>query len=352
MAKKKVRLTDIAQACNVSISTVSRALQGNPQIAAETREQIIAEAMRREYRSPQIALANAAQKRPAGPRVVGKKLAVIEHGDNIRSFFSEALREISITSAQRGLETCFVPAEIKESLAECLRKASATSPDVIILISWANLTEADARQLSQTGVPVIIFNRYIAGCCNAVTLDDFSAGVHIARYLHSLGHRRIAHLCGLQSASSVRDRADGIRSELLRLSCYDPDLICQLDVCHIVDSINTWIKRLLDMPEPCTAIWAYNDAAAALVYAAVRAVGLAVPGDISIAGFDYMVQVRELNLTTFDYRQAEMGRVAVTIAADLLTGAIHGPLRACVIPEFVAGATTGPARRRLTTSPR
>ncbi len=346
MRKSVVRLKDVAQASNVSISTVSRALRGDPQIAEETRLRVRAEAQRQKYKIDKGKLAPGWE--PAAQVYEGasncKRLVVIMHGENIRPFFAETLIEIAHISERYRLTTEFVQARRVDTVAACFEKGLAARPDAVLFITWLDWDEIDTALIQSCSVPVILFNRHIPGISNAVTLDDFAAGVQMSRYLYGLGHRRIAHLVGPQSSSAVRERAMGLRSELERLGCYDPDLFGQVQCSRYVESVQEAVSRFIEAAEPATAIWAYNDTTAAVVLSAVHAAGLAVPDDISVAGYDYLAQVSDLNLTTIDYRFAEMGRVAVKMVVDLLKGDITGPLRYCVVPTLIVGATTGPVK--------
>jgi len=346
LRKSVIRLKDIAQACHVSISTVSRALRGDPQIAEETRLRIQAEARRQQYK---IDKSRAVKERePAGRGYEDssglRRLVVLMHGENIRPFFAETLIEIAHIAARYRLTTEFVQARRVDTVAACFEKGMAAHPDAILFITWLDSDEIDVAVIRSCRVLVVLFNRHIPGISNAVTLDDFAAGVQMARYLYDLGHRRIAHLAGPENSSAVRERAWGLRSELERLGCYDPELFEQVQCSRYVESLQEGVNKFINMAAPATAIWAYNDAAAAVVLSAVHAAGLAVPDDISVAGYDFMAQVGDLNLTTFDYRFAAMGRVAVKMVTDLLMGDIAGPLRYCVVPTLVVGATTGPAK--------
>lgn len=340
MSKNTVRLKDIAKASNVSISTASRALRGDPQIASETRKRIIAEAQRQKYKAVRSSFATSTGTGQID--AIGKSLVVIIHGGWIRSFFAESLVEMARVCEQYNLENTFVPVDADIPLADSLQKVQDMNPDAIIVMTWEDLNETHGELVNSINVPVILFNRYIAGISTAVTLDDYAAGIHMARHLYGLGHRRIAHLQGPPDSPSARERIQGIRGELERLGCYDPALFGQVDRRNLVDSIQLCVQQFISSSNPATAIWAYNDAAAAIVYTSLRGSGYDVPGDISVAGYDHMEQVRNLNLTTFDYRYSDMGRVAVNMALNLMQGNVNGPIRSCVVPAFIAGQTTAP----------
>jgi len=342
LLNKKIRLKDIAKASNVSISTASRALNESDHISPATRKKVQAEAMRQNY-TPGKSVKPGDRSKPSrymSSSIQSPCLVIVECGLT-HSFFAESLIEIASTSTALGYEAKFIQLDSNASTAECLEKALILHPCAIIFITWGDLAEADAIVIDKCGVPVVLINRHIAGYGNSVTLDDFSAGVRIARYFYNMGHRRIAHLMG-QDSTAVRERAQGMRCELERLSCYDPQLFELVHDDYCFDSVNHCVRKFLAASPPVTAIWAYRDAVATIALTAISAAGLKVPGDISIAGFNNTEQMRSLKLTSFDNRLADLGREAVCIVNDLIRKQNQGPKRVCLIPTFIEGTTVGP----------
>lgn len=351
MRAERTRLEDIARVTGVSVSTVSRALRSDPRIAEKTRWRVATEARRLNYHKP----GENGIGRRAGlegstslvarlvPRL--ERLRVLVMRPDPRAFFAETLVEL----VQQGQECGFavdVQEGRDENLARHLTEAEAGGANAVLVLTFGHLTEAHGRLFQDSPVPVVLINRHVEGMTNAVTLDDFAAGVQAARYLVGLGHRRIAHLPGPQGASSMRERAAGFRTGLETVGCFDPALFVEPVQGDVLKWAQASVGRLLALPEPPTAIWAHHDLAAGATVVAVRAAGLRVPEDISIMGFDRKPELRETRLTTFDYRFRELARQSLRLIEGLLAGTVRGPVRVCVVPALVQGETTGPAPER------
>lgn len=334
-----IRLKDIARASNVSVSTVSRALRGSDRVSKATRNKIQAQAVLQNY------VPNKTVKKPNlrndtnhnDSTLIGN-VVIVKHG-KAHLFFSESIMEMAQASAKFGFTTNLIEVNAHNSITDCIHEGLALQPIAIILITWNDITASDAELIEKCIVPVVLINRYYPGRTNSVTLDDYAAGVQVARLFYNLGHRRIAHLVGPQVSSPIRERADGMRSELIRLNCFDPELFYHVNTKSMTESINMCIEQFLNLPEPVTAIWAYCDIAATIALTAIYATTRNVPGDVSIVGFNNTDQERILNMSTFDFRFSEVGRQAILLVHQLVTGATKGPVRICVVPTFIDGCT-------------
>jgi LacI family transcriptional regulator len=171
-----------------------------------------------------------------------------------------------------------------------------------------------------------------------------SAGADVAvKHLLSLGHRRIAAITGPRGWIATEERLRGFHAALGAAGILaEPELV--VDSNFEIDSGRTAARRLLDLHEPPTAIFAFNDNIAIGVLQAARERGVRVPDDLSVVGFDD-VEAAEIvtpMLTTIRQPLAEMGRMAVSLLERLIEGqrieALHVELRT----QLIVRETTAP----------
>lgn len=329
MREERTTLKDIAQQLGVSISTVSRALRGDVRVAESTRQRIAQVAQELAY--PLMSVNN----------VLGEiRVLVLDAGWG--KFFSETLNEIIHEGEKRGCTVSVYRSERYEPLHEALTRVADMTDGVLVVGTWDPIQSSEIELISSLQVPVILVNRYLETVANSVTLDDYGAGVLAAHYLAELGHRRIAYLPGRESSTAMRDRALGFQTGLHSLGLYDPELFTTPLSGNILEWACESVSYLMSLSQPPTAIWACNDVAASAVIVSARTQGICAPEQISVMGFDYLPQARDIGLTTFDYRLAELGRHVAYLAEGLMRDAFSGPVRISVMPHLIKGITTGP----------
>lgn len=337
----RATLSDIARAAQVSTSTVSRALRGDPRVTATTRRRVESEAQRLGY---PLAQGKAVGDRDFERSIPGiRRVALWMQTREVFQFFGETIVEVVEQGKVRGFEVEIELLQPDESIAARLHAAEASGVDAVMYATWHHLSEAEGALLRDAPLPIILLNRHVDGLTPSVTLDDFAAGFHAARYLVRLGHRRVAYLAGRPLSSSLRERSAGFRVGLERKGCYDPELLIERGDGGLFDWVQQSVGRLLSLPHRPTAIWAFNDMAASIALMTLRSAGLEVPKDISVMGFDRTKDLADAHITTFDVHFRELGRQAVYMLKGIAEGEVRAPVRWCVVPTLVEGATTGRA---------
>lgn len=214
------------------------------------------------------------------------------------------------------------------------------------------LTVADAShsaaldRLERAGVPyVLLYNQPRSVPRPAVTVDNFAATAELTRHLISLGHSRIAYLGGrFGSTDRSRVRFEGCSAALTAADLPAPALL-ELDYLDGIEDHATIIGRALPKLGNPTALLCSNDLLAISVIAALRALGLSVPCDMSVAGFDGIAIGRMLSpgLATIDTPTVEMGERAMRRLLDILSGAAPVSNAVELLPyEFRPGGTLAP----------
>lgn len=189
-----------------------------------------------------------------------------------------------------------------------------------VLLVMSGGTQSQLRQLRARGIPVVIIDPVgdPASGVASVGSANWNGGLIATRHLLGLGHRRIAVIGGPEQMICSRARLAGYRSALDEAGVpVRSDYIVAGDFER--DSGLELGRRLLQLPEPPTAIFSCNDLMALGVYEAARQAGLSIPDDLSVVGYDDLSVAEWAGppLTTVRQPLLEMGRQASTMLLDL-----------------------------------
>ncbi|HEX7736691.1 MAG TPA: LacI family DNA-binding transcriptional regulator, partial [Ktedonobacteraceae bacterium] len=179
------------------------------------------------------------------------------------------------------------------------------------------------QRLAQQDMPFVVIHNQggLPAAVPTVTITSWDGGFAATNHLISLGHRRIAYIGKNVSAMDAIERFAGYRTALEVASLpLDPELQCEGNF-NTDDGYHA-TKALMALPEPPTAIFAGNDHHAIGVYRALYELGISVPRQVSVIGFDNLAYTELMNpaLTTIHVPRVEMGRAAVTMLLKLIAG--------------------------------
>lgn len=326
----RATIQGVADDANVSIGTVSRVLNDRPGVSAITRQRVLASIERLDYRPD-----HAARTLSKTPRSIGISLA--NGTRRLRPFFMLFLEQLILESQQRGYRFEEVPARA-DGLPAWLPSG--------VIVHGAHDDDPRLPHLREQRVPFVLVGREPG--VRSVAPDDEDGGYQATTHLLNLGHREIIHLSGLMSHQASQDRYAGYRRALGEAGIA-PDGRWLLDSDFTTLGGYRAVRRALDVDAAvrATAIFAASDEMAVGAVAAVQDMGLRVPFDVSVVGFDDLPEVAERldlpgGLTTV--RQDVAALTASTVA--LLEEALRDePVRSETLPvQLVARGTT--ARRR------
>lgn len=313
MARRKnvPTMQDIARAAGVSQATVSLVLNSvaGVRVSEQTRQRVIEAAEALGYRRNSRLRADARATSTIGlviddigaspfavPLLEGARDAAWEHGSLVTTV---------ITRNQEPMEQ----AALQGMLAQ----------PVIGIVYATLLTRQVAPPAVPSDLPLVLLNCYDAdGAHASARPDDVGGAFALTEALIGAGHTRIAHISGETWIEAGLDRLEGYRRALEAHGiAFDPALVKDLGSMTAGGKDGT--NALLDLPEPPTAIFCYNDRMALAAIDAARARGLSVPGDLSIVGFDNDPFVTQLfpALTTAVLPHEEMARWAVQHIFDM-----------------------------------
>ena len=340
MPEARITIIDVAKAASVHPSTVSRVLNGRTDLAVlpETRARVVAAAKKLGYRPSQLARSLRLQR----TFTLGMLISNITN-----PLFPPIIKAVEDTALARGYNLVLCNTEDRsEREAAYLRVLGERQVDGLLIASSFTV-EATLAGLRRDRFPFVLVNR---GARRAEDLcvqpDNIGGMAQAIKHLVELGHRRIGIVAGPQSTTTGQERLEGaraaLRSHRVRL---DEDLVVVAEGFAESSGYQAG-RRLLRRTEPPTAIVCANDLVALGALRAAREIGLDVPADLSIVGFNDIPRADLLDppLTTVHVPQDEMG----VRAASLLIAVIEGqPVeRRRVILDtglVVRGSTAAPA---------
>jgi LacI family transcriptional regulator len=302
--QNRIRIEDVAAAAGVSMKTVSRVFNYEPNVRPDTREKVEQAARALNYRPNPSARSLASNR--------SYQIALL-YDNPSSNYIMEIIGGVLDACRSRHYSMMLQPMEPNgggyrgqvESLLHQYR------PDGMILTPPITDDDELLDWLQTHGMPYAsISPRRRVGQIGA-TLDEREAAAELVVHVASLGHRRIGHITGHHSHGARAWRLDGYRDALLRAGLpYDPALVIEGEFSF--DSGIEGARALLDLPEPPTAIFAANDDTAAGVIYEAEERGLRIPRDLSVFGFDDMPMARQIwpSLTTVRQPSHEMGRIA------------------------------------------
>ncbi|WP_327589645.1 LacI family transcriptional regulator [Nonomuraea sp. NBC_00507] len=300
-----VTIAYIAESAGVSIPTVSKVLNGRSGVSDQTRARVEELINRHGYR------------RPSGSR------------NNIVELVFRELENMWAVEIIRGVEQVARKNRVGVMVSEFgLHETPAMSIDDTVgrrprcVLSVAQLSPSEREKLKAKGIPYVVYDPIdeVPDGVPFVGATNWRGGQAATRHLLELGHRRIAMISG-PDHSFCRARVAGYHSALAEANVHpDPELLVRTlltreDGCAAA-------RELLSRPDRPTAIFTANDMQALGVYQAARDLGLSIPGDLSVVGYDDLPVVAWVDppLTTVHQPLTEMAVAATELALAIGRG--------------------------------
>lgn len=338
-------IKDIAKAADVGVVTVSRALNGKPDVSDKTRARIIALADEMGYRPNRHARFLKMSHNPS--------IALLMKGiDN--PFFAQMLNTMeSIVREHNYLLTVVTVPHWADEIEEAIKLVDEDLMAGVVFLGGS--FSHDASVFEQMKVPFVLstvsrLDRVPDGVYSSVSVDDEFESVRAVRHLIDLGHRTIAVLGVPPLDVSVgTQRVRGYRKALVDARIdVDESLICSQDLIETTPYSLEYgyevMKKLLAERPDVTAVFAIADVLAIGAMRAIRKAGLRIPEDISIIGFDGIAigEYVDPPLTTLAQPPALIARLTCEILFDQIAS---GPVQHVFVPGAIReGGSTGPVR--------
>lgn len=310
-ASGRVTLSDVAQAAGVSPITVSRALRGERRVAPELVERVRAMAQQMGYVPDPAARALASQKS-------NQVLVLVPLLSN--TLFVELLDAVHRELFPQGYQTLigvthYDPAEEEQLLRSYLPMRPAG-----LLLTGFEHSPAAREMLAQSAIPQVHLMELGGDAATyTVGFSQAAAGAALTRHLLARGYRRIA-FCGAQLDARVMQRLSGYRSELRAAARYDPalELLCP-EHSSMALGARLFMQLRQRQPAPDAIFFCNDDIAQGALLQANRS-GIAVPGEVAIAGFNDLPGSDQMvpPLTTVRTPRATMGTEASRLLLQLM----------------------------------
>jgi len=331
----RVTIGDVATRAGVSIATVSKVINGRYGVAPATLAKVQAVIDELGYESSLVARSLRSQR----TNVIGIVVADIE------PFSAQLLKGAGAAIRERGYELIVYSGSGhgKDNSGwerRYISRLGGTLTDGIVLVTPTVVDVSDAT-------PIVAVDPHTGpSSLPSVHADNLAGAMTATEHLVGLGHRRIGFLAGRPDLESARQREQGYRAALaaagiavdpllIRVGGYEPDM--SRDAA----------RQLLVLDDRPTAIFAANDLSAIETVQVAHSLGLVIPGDLSVIGFDNIPESALIDtpLTTIDQSIHEMGRQAVELLIDLIDGNTDRPRQVTLPTRLVVRQSCGPVPR-------
>lgn len=342
MAEPRATIDDVARAAGVSKASVSAVLNDKPGVSDDTRARIRDVIARLGYRPGPA----ATLRRPGSGRTLG---LVIKEVDN--PYYSEVAAGAIAAGRAHGCTVVVAssegdPAAEREAVRLLCEQGVAGLIVVPVLDPGADI--GHLFELRRRGFPLVLLEEVRGMRAPLVDIENVEASRAAVAHLLALGHERIVHFAGPEYSMHSRERIEGVH----RAFSASPHVFGAGDVvhagAHLDDGYRAGLAYFRDRPAALrpTAVTCYNDLVALGLLRALRELGLSVPGDVSVVGFDDLQLLDYLGvpLTTVHVPKTEMGRRATELLVAQLAG--HDgdaePVREILAGRLVLRGSTAP----------
>ena len=309
-----VSMKDIARRCGVSVATVSKALNGQPDIAPATRDKIRAAAKEMDYQTNALARALKTNRTyNLGVLFVDERRSGLAH-----EYFSTVLESFKVTAESHGYDITFITRGVGGMRDTYLKHCRYRGVDGVV-IACVDFQDPQVVELVNSDIPLVTIDHSFNSCI-CVQSDNVSGVEALVRYVHSRGHRKIAFLHG-ENTVVTRNRLVGFYRACEALGIQTPEEYILPCVYHDTQRCEEATAQLLALPDPPTCILFPDDFSALGGINAIHAAGLRLGEDISGVGYDGIHLAKVIGLTTYSQNALELGRTA----ADQLVSLIERP---------------------------
>ena len=327
-ATRRVYQRDIAERAGVSISTVSRVLRDEWGISEGVQQRVLAAAAELGYEP----------KEPQTKQLQSVSLLTsLPMAPALDPFHADVLHGVELACGERGVQLSYATFSNDAPNGDKILNRLRQNPvDGLLLLS---LDDADLiEEIRSMNIPLVMLNVDRRDSTDDMFLPDNYQGACLAmRYLIDHGHARIMHITQLKRRT-IRRRTEAYRAVLAEAGIrYDPRLVVEVEI-NPEETYKVMKQRLAQGKLDCTAAFCANDLSAMGFMRAAQEVGLRIPQDISVIGFDDIASSAFLTppLTTIRIETGELANLALRRLVDRVAEPNLTPIRvslACALVE-------------------
>ena len=272
-------LKDLAKECGVSVATVSKALNNQPDISAATRERVRAAAHRMGY------LPNAAARALKTNRTYNLGVLFVDERQSglAHEYFSAVLDSFKVQVEKLGYDITFINRNLGGKTMTYLEHCRYRGVDGVVM-ACVDFTADEVQELLLSDIPAVTIDHICDGRISVVS-NNIQGMEELVTYIYKKGHRKIAYIHG-DDTSVTKNRLGSFYRTLQRLGIEEPDEYVKPSFYRDADLAGERTGELLDLKDPPTCILYPDDYAAMGGINEIRERGLRIPEDISVAGYD------------------------------------------------------------------
>lgn len=336
-----VDIREVARRSGVSMATVSRALNGRPDVSAATRARIEGVARELGYTPNQQARA-LVRRRSDMVGLIWDTSYVQRQGRS--PFLQDLLVGLKMALADTGYHLMLLsPRAADHGVNAFVQAAMQHGLDGVVLMGVDEHLPA-VEALINSGRPCVGMDLPVSGARASYVSSDNRAGAATAiHHLHGLGHKRIATIAGPMPLMAAVDRLDGYRAAMAELGLRVPRGYVQ-EGDFFPESGYAAMKILLGLKTPPTAVFVAGDQMAVGALRAAAEAGVDVPRDLSVIGYDDLEHAATARpaLTTVSQDYLAIGAETVALLTRIMDDVDHQPRATLVQGKLVVRDSTGP----------
>lgn len=329
-------MIEVAQEADVSVATVSRVVNGGGGVSKKLEQRVL-RAMKKLHYHPSSAARSLKRQRSM---LVGLLVPLLEHPSYSRMatviehrLFDHHYRALICNAEEdEARENAYIEMLLRQRVEGIIIDSSARDTSSLI-------------ELHENNIPIVLFDRILPDVpCNQVFCDNSQGGYSAIEHLVELGHRRIGVVAAPSYPETLQRRLRGTREAVAAFGIDDdPELVIVGDT-QLFDMGYEAGKHLLSLSERPTAIFALTDVTAVGVMHAAAEMGLRIPDDLSLIGYDDVpfASYTVPSMTTIAQPFVEMGTTAVDLLLKQIADPDLPPAKAVLPTRLMVRGTTAP----------
>lgn len=331
---KRMTLQQVAQRAGVSTPTISKVLNGRPDVAPATRERILRVLHEQQY------LPRGASTLPMAHKHIELVFDALTNPNNL-----EMMQGVLQAASERGSHVAVSTIPENVNPRQWVNELDRVGRVGLIMVT-SRLSSVQHKRLQEADLPLVLIDPInpVDPSLPSVGATNWQGAMSAVEHLLALGHRRIAMLRGYECL--VDDaRYHGYVAALSEYGVAVDEVLIARGNFRFQPAV-TAAEEILGSSSPPTAFFAANDLEALGVIEAARRSGLSVPGDLSIVGFDdsMYASASSPQLTTVRQPFVQMGEVAYQLLSDQMDGRDPATVRVELAASLVIRESTAPPR--------
>jgi LacI family transcriptional regulator len=325
--RDSVTIRDVAARARVSIATVSRVMRGNIPVTAATRDRVLAAVAELGYR----------------PSSLGRSLAEGQHAANgivfpdlSGPYYAEVVLGYEEAAGELGRSVLILSTHGRDAAPDMVHDLAGRVDGLVVL--GRTVSDDVVREIAGRGVPVVLLARSVVGAVDSVNAENVERAHELANHLIGHGYRDYAFLGDAKSSPDTSERWSGFCAALAEAGLHPPAAPVRAGLREEEGRRMATEMVTAGLPD---AVVCANDELALGLLTGLRELGVAVPGDVAVTGWDDVMAARYAGLTTIRQPMRELGALAARML-DLRIRGDAAPARHEVLPtELVVRASCG-----------